>query len=131
MDAFLPSSAENWRRYLGAFFILGIHTMKKETKPSRRIYQEETGQPIPHGFHVHHIDFNKGNDDINNMVAIPKELHQEYHTLVNSLHDFNAKDNPYYLRVTYSKEIILFAECINKMDHYIQTKEQIIIYKQK
>lgn len=31
------------------------------------------------GYEIHHIDFNKHNNDINNLVEIPKEKHWELH----------------------------------------------------
>ena len=30
-------------------------------------------------FEVHHIDMDRNNNDINNLVALPKKLHQHYH----------------------------------------------------
>lgn len=33
-------------------------------------------------FEVHHIDRNKNNNDIKNLVLLPKKLHQEYHKTV-------------------------------------------------
>lgn len=32
--------------------------------------------------HVHHIDHNRENNSIENLVAIPSELHQKYHTFM-------------------------------------------------
>ena len=34
---------------------------------------------------MHHIDLDRKNNDIENLVAIPKELHQEYHKLINKV----------------------------------------------
>lgn len=31
--------------------------------------------PIPDGFHVHHVDENKSNNDIENLRCIPPKLH--------------------------------------------------------
>lgn len=45
----------------------------------RKFYQEVTGELIPKCFDVHHIDFNRENNSIENLVSIPKELHQAYH----------------------------------------------------
>lgn len=46
----------------------------------RKNYEQQTGETLPTTFDVHHIDFNRSNNDINNLVALPKELHQNYHT---------------------------------------------------
>ena len=51
----------------------------------RKLYEIVTQQKIPTGFEVHHIDLNHYNDDINNLVAIPKELHKKFHKYINSI----------------------------------------------
>lgn len=33
-------------------------------------------------FEVHHIDRNRENNDIKNLVLIPKKLHAEYHRII-------------------------------------------------
>lgn len=40
-------------------------------------------------FEVHHIDFDRNNNDLNNLVAIPKILHSEYHLTINILKEIN------------------------------------------
>lgn len=34
---------------------------------------------IPRGYEIHHIDFNRENNDISNLVCIPKEEHRKLH----------------------------------------------------
>jgi hypothetical protein len=48
----------------------------------RKFYEEQTGKKIPKDFDVHHIDFNRNNNDIINLVAIPKKLHKKYHAII-------------------------------------------------
>lgn len=48
-------------------------------KRYKKLYEKETGKEVPVGFEVHHIDEDKSNNDILNLVAIPKKLHKEYH----------------------------------------------------
>lgn len=45
----------------------------------RKIYTEHCGE-IPEGFEVHHIDMNSQNCLIENLVAIPLELHHKLHS---------------------------------------------------
>lgn len=52
----------------------------------RKIYAEATGCEVPKNFDVHHIDFNRQNNDIQNLVALPKELHQRYHESLLYIH---------------------------------------------
>ena len=44
-----------------------------------RVISEETDGKIKSGWHVHHCDFNKLNNKIENLVQIPAELHNEMH----------------------------------------------------
>lgn len=34
---------------------------------------------IPEGYNIHHIDINRKNNELKNLVAIPIELHKKYH----------------------------------------------------
>lgn len=42
---------------------------------------ERTYGPIPPGFEVHHIDFDRLNNSPNNLIALPKTEHQRLHRL--------------------------------------------------
>jgi hypothetical protein len=68
----------------------------------RKFYEEKTGKKIPKDFDVHHIDLNRENNDIMNLVAIPKKLHHNYHKSlyeiqgkVQYLIDFQIQINPF------------------------------------
>lgn len=47
----------------------------------RRDYELYLGVPFDRGIHVHHIDHDQSNNDIENLVAIPASLHSRYHFL--------------------------------------------------
>ena len=51
----------------------------------RKIYESETKIKIPKGFDVHHLDFNRDNNDISNLVALPRDLHAKFHKTYNAL----------------------------------------------
>ena len=54
-------------------------------KPLHRfVYESEYGE-IPIGYEIHHKDGNKQNNNIENLVAIPKEEHE-------AIHGFKRKD---------------------------------------
>lgn len=48
----------------------------------KKIYTSITKKPIPKGFDIHHIDMNRNNNSIENLVMLPKELHRQYHQLI-------------------------------------------------
>ena len=52
----------------------------------RILYEEKTKMKIPKNFDIHHIDGNRNNNEITNLVALPKKIHSKYHEL-----SFNLK----------------------------------------
>jgi hypothetical protein len=44
----------------------------------RRVYEEHHG-PIPEGWHVHHVDWDKRNNDPSNLVALTPAEHSAIH----------------------------------------------------
>lgn len=59
------------------------HNIK--TNYYRRFYEKETNKKVPSDFDIHHIDFNRKNNNIKNLVAIPKLLHSDYHVKYNQV----------------------------------------------
>lgn len=51
-------------------------------------YVKLTGVEIPKGYEVHHLDHDRNNNDIENLVAIPFHLHNEYHNIRNKVSNF-------------------------------------------
>ena len=45
----------------------------------RKIFEEYYGVKIPNGFDIHHIDGDRNNNDISNLLMLPHTLHAEYH----------------------------------------------------
>lgn len=48
----------------------------------RKFYEKTTGMDIPKNHHIHHIDFNKNNNNIDNLVCLKNKLHFNYHSSV-------------------------------------------------
>lgn len=47
----------------------------------RTFYEQKTKRKLPSGWDVHHIDFNRENNEIENLLAIPKHIHILYHKI--------------------------------------------------
>lgn len=47
----------------------------------RKYYEKCTNRKIPSDFHVHHINHDHSDNRIENLVAIPGDLHMSYHNL--------------------------------------------------
>ena len=59
-------------------------------KDYRKIYADYFGIKWDRKiFEVHHLDRNRENNDINNLVLLPKKLHKEYHKIISIIqYDF-------------------------------------------
>ena len=55
------------------------------TKEYKKLYERELNIKIPKGYDIHHIDFNRENNNIENLVMLPRKLHQEYHELAHKM----------------------------------------------
>lgn len=55
-----------------------------------KYYKEITNKDFDSNkYQVHHIDLNRNNNDISNLVMLPKELHTKYHIIEQELRGVN------------------------------------------
>lgn len=50
----------------------------------RRLYENHYGITIPPEYDIHHIDFNMDNNNIENLLLLPKDLHRKLHWVRNT-----------------------------------------------
>lgn len=48
-------------------------------------YKRYYGIDFGKDYVIHHIDFDRNNNDISNLLLLPKELHTQYHIILNIL----------------------------------------------
>lgn len=48
----------------------------------RRVYEKKYGK-IPKGYEIHHVNHNKLDNRVENLEALPKNVHREYHRINN------------------------------------------------
>ena len=92
----------------------------------RKYYEEFTNTKLNPDFDVHHIDGDKDNNDISNLVALPKNIHSEYHRLKNielnlntdlkSILDNGHKHNEFALSQAFHF-VKIHSECNKWMDY--------------
>ena len=96
----------------------------------RRKFEKYYGIKIPKGYDIHHIDLNHENNDISNLLLLPRELHSQYH---NALYDCRFGDiklvtkiigsiEPGYMCNPYIKGIVnrfvdVYTECQKWKDY--------------
>ena len=105
-------------------------------KNYRKYYEAQTGVKIPDGFHIHHIDHDRDNNTIENLVALPEELHTKYHNLrkkYSLLIEYNLLDIPntsnkaktlvHYTRMNNS--INDFIKCLDHICYWMEVRESL------
>lgn len=55
-------------------------------------YEYLTGLKTPNNFDIHHIDMNRQNNDITNLVCLPLQLHRDFHKLHDILKDLHSNN---------------------------------------
>ena len=50
----------------------------------RKLYEKHYGIKIPPEYDIHHIDFNRDNNSIENLLLLPKDLHRKLHWVRNT-----------------------------------------------
>ena len=76
-------------------------------------------------YHIHHIDGNRENNDISNLLLLPASLHREYHTLLRTIDRMkfptqikgNAVSHDNLCLIGFSNFINVLNEC-NKWHDY-------------
>ena len=101
----------------------------------RKFYQKKLNVKINNDFEIHHIDFNRENNDIINLVAIPKHLHNDYHELYKQINfeGLNLNLSPInfpYNGVGYNKFVvsyfIKFTEILEEIQEWIYYRDSIL-----
>lgn len=87
----------------------------------RKFYEKEVCF-IPKNFVIHHLDSNRENNDLKNLLMLPKELHNRYHfyknLLENQLEMFTITETDFiynvkkYTDLVKKMEVVLI-ECSN------------------
>lgn len=57
----------------------------EKLKNYREKYERFYGITFNSDFDVHHIDFDRTNNDIKNLLLLPKDLHAKYHMILNAI----------------------------------------------
>lgn len=108
----------------------------------RKKYEKKLDLKIPRNYVIHHIDFNRENNDIHNLVMLPRELHNKYHNLASKIlktqdekieiklkgifengHAFN-----YWYKEEYIKMITEFIDVYYKAQKYVDYRDYLLGY---
>lgn len=65
----------------------------------RKYYKEYYGIEFGSDYVIHHIDFNQQNNNIYNLILLPKKLHRRYHFILTALGAKNGIINDFSLQM--------------------------------
>lgn len=100
-------------------------------------YKKHYNINFDRNFDIHHLDFNHENNEMSNLLLLPKQLHEQYHRLVNALRGENGK-------ITISCRIVMengtnyevqmmrqFCEVMEEIQKWKLYKVELEQYKQR
>lgn len=94
-----------------------------QIKNYRKIFEQNVCN-IPKGWDIHHINLNHQDNEIKNLIAIPKKMHTEFHNLSYHVLASLAEYRPYKINYSYNFDFNRYLEIKNimfflyKLQHY-------------
>lgn len=96
---------------------------RRHTKRLREKYSEVFNIDVPQDYDIHHLDHNYKNNEIINLVAIPRDLHRAYHELFDKYVNLGHSISSILLKLktckTELEDLRILYDCIIKFK-YIQ-----------
>ena len=102
----------------------------------RKFYEQILNVKLKKEEEVHHLDRNRGNNEINNLVAIPRKLHRQYHLCLimcefGFKHFNNCSEeifNAYYCEIKkWHIQIEKLKKIEKEIDLYIQKRNSVLL----
>lgn len=99
-------------------------------KTYRYAYEKRYGIKIPKGFEIHHIDWNHENNEMGNLLLIPKELHEWLHYYANMILSKGATPEE-IVKFKTIKNRMLTQETARYMDNYADIYDGLLDWVEK
>lgn len=81
----------------------------------RKYYKEYYGIEFGSKYDIHHIDFNRSNNDISNLIVLPHLLHSKYHFYVQSIKVYESHLDTLYMYSYLIPEIRKYIDITGEM----------------
>ena len=88
----------------------------------RKFYEKLTNKKIPKDFEVHHIDFDRENNDIHNLIAIPRDLHRKYHSSFKQCEYYEIKTPKFFTVIGYDHDLYSYMIELHKEHDLLRLK---------
>lgn len=99
----------------------------------RQYYKDYFKIDFDEDYDIHHIDFDRKNNDISNLILLPSKLHHKYHFLLRVCGGFDGKINFDFnispqgggLHTYNYKMMIHLCECMIEIDKWVVKKSNM------
>ena len=109
--------------------------MKGDIKNYRKKYKRYYGIDFDNNYVIHHLDFDRTNNDISNLLLLPKELHQKYHFYLQAVGNNEWKTGKLEINIRIDKHgryeyysdhmLVELLETIKECQKWLAYKEQL------
>lgn len=103
----------------------------------RKIYFDSTGVEIPKNYEIHHIDFDRSNNTIQNLVALPTDIHRLYHQLEMWYSNYVIKDKLITFTVNSPNQndinlesLVSYKRCVKVIHKFIVFRDSMVYVNQ-
>lgn len=104
-----------------------------ELKDYRKKYKRHYGIEFGSDYAIHHMDFNRSNNDIENLLLLPKELHNRYHFYIKAFYSQDCKGGELVIKTRideyeqefYPKMLCGFLETLQECKTWLAKKKQM------
>ena len=94
-----------------------------------KIYENHTRHAVPVGYEIHHIDHNRENNEIQNLVLLPDTLHRAYHNSKMKIEqwelNFLLKMRNDFVTIG-NTELKNFLEILDKCNAFVRLRDCLI-----
>lgn len=101
----------------------------RKTKAFRKYIKQYYNIDFNFEYAVHHIDFNHNNNDIQNLMVMPKTLHDKYHRIVNQFGTNINNVNSIMLNIEFGDHITQIIQIMSEVVETLKECEKWYNYK--
>lgn len=108
---------------------------KRKHVDYRQLYKDYYGIEFDETMIVHHIDFDRTNNNIDNLLLLPNRLHAKYHWMLSMLDGVGTGNIKADLRLNspmvpihYCKWLRKMAETLEEIEPWIQEKNSMDLF---
>lgn len=89
----------------------------------RAIYEKHYGIKIPKGYAIHHIDRNRENNEISNLLLLPARVHSQLHFAGNIIEKYNYAIFSIEPNIYLAKAVFAYGKALVEASKWAEIKQ--------